>query len=164
MLIFLRPQPKLISKHQLILNKKQKQQSNERRNKSIFSTKLEDTNQISSSVVISWIMKLKTKVVSFHRATLMINQQEMLSWRNRDNIISRWATKEALNSRSRRIMLQMRINFQHQPCLKEIKILVNQTGIRFKLVQLGISMNSNQQLWLNKPKKAQITVKNAKKL
>ena len=58
----------------------------------------------------------------------------------------------------------MRINFQHQPCLKEIKILVNQTGIRFKLVQLGISMNSNQQLWLNKPKKAQITVKNAKKL
>ena len=163
MLIFLRPRPKLISKHQLILNKKQKQQSNERRNKSKFSTKLGDTNQISSSVVISWIMKLKTKVVSFHRATLMINQQGMLSWRNRDNIISRWVMKGVLNSRSRRIMLQMHINFQHQQCREVIKILVNQTDIRFKLVQQGINMNFNQQLWLNKPQKVHKMVKIVKK-
>ena len=71
--------------------------------------------------------------------------------------------KGALNSRSRRIMLQMRINFQHQPCLKEIKILVNQTDIQSKLVQQGINMNSNQQLWLNKPQKVQVMVKPAKK-
>ena len=71
--------------------------------------------------------------------------------------------KGALNSRSRRIMLQMRINFQHQQCPKEIKILVNQTDIQSKLVQQGINMNSNQQLWLNKPQKVQVMVKPAKK-
>ena len=71
--------------------------------------------------------------------------------------------KGVLNSRLRRIMLQMHINFQHQQCREDIKILVNQTDIRFKLVQQGINMNFNQQLWLNKPQKVQVMVKNAKK-
>ena len=53
----------------------------------------------------------------------------------------------------------MHINFQHQQCREDIKILVNQTDIRFKLVQQEINMNFNQQLWLNKPQKVHKMVK-----
>ena len=157
MQICLQLRRKITLKHQMILSKKQKLLLSVNKSNNRFSTRWEVISQISNLVVTSWIMKLRTKVSSLSLDTHMISPHEMLSWLNRGSIISKWVMRVARNSKSRGRIHRMDISYRLLLCQdKEAKILVNQTDTQCKLVPLGTLMNSNQQRWRNKHRRAKI--------